>query len=50
MVTKMDLIATMCGDFLSLYSWFFEVTILESTYVISEGKMQNIFLDVKLCL
>ncbi len=26
------------GDFLSFYSWFYEVTILESTYATSEGK------------
>jgi hypothetical protein len=39
------------GDFLSLYSQFYEVTILESTHVIDEGnKMQSVFLDVKLCL
>jgi len=28
------------GDFLFLYSQFYEVIILESTYVISEKKMQ----------
>jgi len=35
---------------MSLYSRFYEVTILESTYAINERKMQSVFLDVKLCL
>jgi len=36
---------------MSLYSQFYEVTILETTYVTSEGKkVQSAFLDVKLCL
>jgi hypothetical protein len=36
---------------MSLYFRFYEVTILETTYVTSEGKkMQSAFLDVKLCL
>jgi len=38
------------SDFLSCYSWFNEVIILEGTYVIGEGKMQNVSLDIKLCL
>jgi hypothetical protein len=40
----------MWGDFLSLYSWFFEVIIFEGTYVISEEKMQSVSLDIKLHL
>jgi hypothetical protein len=35
---------------MSLYSRFFEVIILESTYAINQGKMQSVFLDVKLRL
>ncbi len=36
---------------MSLYSRLYEVTILESTYVIGEGKKYiNVFLDVKLRL
>jgi hypothetical protein len=38
------------GDFLSFYSWFYEVIILGGTYAISEGKMQNVSLDIELCL
>jgi hypothetical protein len=38
------------GDFLSLYSQFYEVIILKGTYVIGEGKMQSVFLDIKLRL
>jgi hypothetical protein len=38
------------GDFLSFYSWFYKVIILEGTYAISEGKMQNVYLDIELCL
>jgi len=38
------------NNFLSLYSQFYEVTILESTYAIGEKKMQSVFLDVKLHL
>jgi hypothetical protein len=38
------------GDFLSLYSRFYEVTISESTYAINEGKNASVFLDVKLRL
>jgi hypothetical protein len=38
------------SDFLSLYSWFYEVIILKGTYAISERKMQSVSLDVKLCL
>jgi hypothetical protein len=37
------------GDFLSFYSQFYEVIILE-TYVIGEREMQNIFLDIELRL
>jgi hypothetical protein len=40
----------MWGNFLSLYSRFYEVIILESTYATNEKKIQNVFLDVKLCL
>jgi hypothetical protein len=40
----------MWGDFLSFYSQFYEVIILESIYVITEGKTQSLSLDVKLCL
>jgi hypothetical protein len=35
---------------MSLYSQFYEVTILESTYDIDEGKNASVFLDVKLRL
>jgi hypothetical protein len=35
--------ASLWGDFLSLYSRFYEVIMLESTYVTSEKKMQVIF-------
>jgi len=35
---------------MSLYSWFYEVIIFGSTYVISEGKMQSVFLDIILSL
>jgi hypothetical protein len=38
------------GDFLSLYSRFYEVIILGSTYVIGEGKMQSVSLDINLHL
>jgi len=38
------------GGFMSLYSWFYEVIIFGSTYVISEGKMQSVFLDIILSL
>jgi hypothetical protein len=38
------------SNFLSFYSQFYEVIILENTYVIGERKMQNVFLDVKLRL
>jgi hypothetical protein len=38
------------GDFLSLYSQFYEVIIFESTYVIDEGKMKSEYLDIKLRL
>jgi hypothetical protein len=34
---------TLWDDFLSFYSQFYEVTILESTYATSEGKMQVYF-------
>jgi len=37
------------GDFLSLYSWFYEVSILGNTYATGEGKMQNVYLDFNLC-
>jgi hypothetical protein len=40
----------MWGDFMSLYSQFYEVIILESTYATNERKMQNVFIDVKLRL
>jgi hypothetical protein len=38
------------NDFLSFYSQFDEVIILGGTYAISEGKMQNVSLVVKLSL
>jgi hypothetical protein len=37
-------------DFMSFYSWFYEVIILGGIYVINEGKMQNIYLDIELYL
>jgi hypothetical protein len=40
----------MLGDFVSLYSQFYEVIIFNGTYATSEGKMQSVSLDVKLCL
>jgi hypothetical protein len=40
----------MGGDFMSFYSQFCEVIILEGTYANGEGKMQSVFLDVKLHL
>jgi hypothetical protein len=40
----------MWGDFLSLYSRFYEMIILEDTYAISERKMQNAYLDIELRL
>jgi hypothetical protein len=36
-------IGVVWGDFVSLYSQFYEVIILESTYVIGERKMQVYF-------
>jgi len=48
-LTKKD--RNLWGNFLSLYSRFYEVTIFKSTYVNDEGKkMQYVFLDVKLRL
>jgi len=38
------------GDFLSLYSWLYEMIILGSTYAIGEKKMQSLSLDIKSCL
>jgi len=38
------------SDFLSFYSRFYEVIILEGTYAISERKVQNVSLDIELCL
>jgi hypothetical protein len=38
------------GDFLSFYSQFYEVIILENTYATDEGKMQSVFLNVKMGL
>jgi hypothetical protein len=38
------------GDFLSLYSQFYEVIILGGTYVIGERKMQSVYVDIKLRL
>jgi len=38
------------GDFSSLYSQFYEVIILRGTYVIGEGKMQSVYLNIKLRL
>jgi hypothetical protein len=38
------------GHFPSLYSQFYEVIILGSTYAIGEGKIHNVFLDIELCL
>jgi len=38
-----NLRSSLWGDFLSLYSRFYEVTILENTYVTTEGKMQVYF-------
>jgi hypothetical protein len=38
------------GNFLSIYSRFYEVIILGGTYAIGEGKIQNVSLDIKLCL
>jgi hypothetical protein len=38
------------GNFLSLYSQFYEVTILENTCATNKEKMQCVFLDVKLRL
>jgi hypothetical protein len=38
------------GDFLSLYSWFYEVIIFENTYVTGEEKNASVFLDVRLRL
>jgi hypothetical protein len=36
------------NNFLSLYFQFYEVITLGSTYVINEGKMQSVYLDIKL--
>jgi len=38
------------GDFPSLYSQFYEVIILKGTYAIGEGKLQNVSLNIELCL
>jgi hypothetical protein len=38
------------GDFLPLYSQFYEVIIFGGTYVINERKMKNESLDIKLRL
>jgi hypothetical protein len=38
------------GDFSSLYSWFYEVIILESTNATSEGKNASVFLEVRMRL
>ncbi len=38
------------SDFLSLYSQFYEVIILEGAYAIDEEKMQSEYLNIKLCL
>jgi hypothetical protein len=38
------------GDFSSLHSRFYEVIIFRGTYVIGEGKMQIIFLNIELGL
>jgi len=43
-------ICNLWGNFLSLYSWFYEVIILGGTYASGEGKVQNVSLDVKLRL
>jgi len=40
----------MWSDFLSFYFQFYEVTILESTYITGERKNTSVFLDIKLCL
>jgi hypothetical protein len=40
----------MQSDLPSLYSWSYEVIILGGTYVISEKKIQNVFLDIILHL
>jgi hypothetical protein len=39
---------TMWSDFLSFYFQFYKVFIFESTYAISEGKMQSVFLNIEL--
>ncbi len=38
------------GNFLSIYSRFYEVIIFGGTYAIGEGKIQSVSLDIKLCL
>ncbi len=38
------------GNFLSVYSQFYELIILGGTYAIDEGKIQSVFLNIKLCL
>jgi hypothetical protein len=40
----------MWGDFLSLHFQFYEMIIFGGTYDTGEGKMQSVFLDIKLCL
>jgi hypothetical protein len=45
-----DPLAQLWNDFLALYFRFYEVIIFEDTYVIGEGKMKNVFLDIKLRL
>jgi hypothetical protein len=40
----------MWSDFPSFYFWFYEVIILENMYVIGQGKMQCVFLNIKLHL